>query len=563
MANPSSAYLKYDEMVSFLRSWEERRPDLMELVSAGKSYANRDIWVAIITNKSTGNHSLKPAIYIDGNHHAGEVTGSAVCLYTVDYLLKNHGIDPEITRLLDFASFYIVPRVSPDGAELYLSTPYMLRSSVRPYPDEDPGEGLIPEDVDGDGLILQMRWVDPAGQWKVSDKDPRAMIPRKPGETGGTYYRMCTEGYFKHFDGVELKQARPRWGLDLNRNYPGNWHPSSQQTGPGPFPLSEPETRAVADFFRDHPNIAIALSYHTSGGYILRPRTAGPDRDMNQADLSLLKAMGRQGTSITGYTCVSIFEGFTVDQKRPSTGSFLDFAYDVLGIMSFAVELWDLNDRAGIPKRDIKQRVSLSEEQQEEDELKLLAYVDKELAGEGFYAWKQVNHRQLGEVEIGGFDPKFLRQNPPPKLLEQECHKNTLFSLMLAKCLPTLGIYDVRCRSLSDHQFEFTCSLKNTGYLPTSSSFQAESLKAVQPIKIKVTCHPEVRLLAGKEYEELQHIPGWGSSQGPLGIERKLHLIFETGPSWDKEKGELAELSIESQRAGLIKLEIRKPKDEG
>src|SRR3712207_9482897 len=37
----------------------------------------------------------------------------------------------------------------------------------------------------------------------------------------------------------------------------------SQQTGAGAYPLSEPETRAVADFMLAHPNIHGSQHYHT------------------------------------------------------------------------------------------------------------------------------------------------------------------------------------------------------------------------------------------------------------------------------------------------------------
>lgn len=541
-------YLEYKELVDFLKKVEKQYPDLVELESAGKSYEGRDIWAAILTQKKTGAHSAKPAIYIDGNHHAGEVTGSVVCVYTIEYLLENYEKNAEVKALLDSRTFYILPRISPDGAELYLTSPFTLRSSVRPYPDEDSGEGLMPEDVDGDGRILQMRWEDPAGQWKISEKDPRVMARRKPGETGGKYYRMVTEGLFLQFDGVELKQGRPRWGLDLNRNYPGNWHAANQQTGPGPYPFSEPETRAVGDFFLRHPNIAMTLSYHTSGGYILRARTAGPDRDIPRQDLMAYLATGRQGQEITGYPCVSIFEGFTMDQRRPSTGSFIDFAYDVRGIMAYAVELWDLHGRAGVPRRDLRQRLMLSEDQAEEDDVKVMAYIDKELAGEGFDPWKEFDHPQLGKVEIGGLDPKFMRQNPPLKLLEQECHKNCMFSLMLAETLPQIQLCNTRCGKIAEGQYEFTCAVKNTGYLPTSGSQQAQAVKAVKPLKVKLSLAKGVSLLTGKTYEELPHLPGWSS--GAFGLERKIRFLFKVEKGFKGKS--LGTLVVETERAGTV-----------
>lgn len=551
----SSGYMVYQELMDFLNRMAGEYPHLCELESAGKSYQGRDIWAVILTNKKTGCHATKPAIYIDGNHHAGEVTGSAVAVYTIEYLLENYSKNAEVKDLLDTKTFYIIPRVSPDGAELYLTTPFMLRSSVRPYPDEETGEGLVPEDVNGDGLILQMRWEDPAGQWKISEKDQRVMARRKPGETGGRYFRMMTEGCFRYFNGVEMKQARPKWGLDLNRNYPGSWHPASQQTGPGPYPFSEPETRTVGSFFQQRPNIAIALSYHTSGGYILRARTAGPDRDIPRPDLTAYLATGRRGQAITGYPCVSIFEGFTMDQRRPSTGSFIDFSYDIRGIMSYAVELWDLHGRAGIQKRDLKQRMLLSEDQAEEDDVAVMAYIDKELSGEGFHAWTVFQHPQLGAVEIGGLDPKYMRQNPPVKLLEQECHKNCLFSLMLAETTPGITVHDMRLEKTAEGEYDFSCAIKNMGYLPTSGSQQAETVKAVRPIKVKVDLAGGVSLFAGKAYEEMPHLPGWSS--GSYGLERKIRFVFKTGRGFQGNK--LADLLVETERAGTVAREIAIP----
>jgi hypothetical protein len=57
-------------------------------------------------------------------------------------------------------------------------------------------------------------------------------------------------------------------GVDLNRNFPANW--SAKQFASGPFPLSEPETWALANYITSRPNIAAIHTYHTSGGLILR-----------------------------------------------------------------------------------------------------------------------------------------------------------------------------------------------------------------------------------------------------------------------------------------------------
>ena len=76
-----------------------------------------------MTNKQTGPALEKPAYWIDGNTHAGEVTGSTVVLYTLWSYLTNYGRDATLTRILDRSAIYLLPRLSVDGAERYLTTP--------------------------------------------------------------------------------------------------------------------------------------------------------------------------------------------------------------------------------------------------------------------------------------------------------------------------------------------------------------------------------------------------------------------------------------------------------
>ncbi|MGN6674461.1 MAG: M14 family metallopeptidase [Thermomicrobiales bacterium] len=317
-------FYRYDDLTAILQQYAATYPALAALASIGKSYEGRDIWCLMITNTATGAHDTKPAQYIDANMHAGEVTGSAAALYTVNELLTKHGSDDLITELVDTRTFYVLPRVNPDGAERYLTTPYMLRSSVRPYPYEDDQPGLRQEDLDGDGLILQMRVRDPKGEWKVSDKDDRLMLKRGPVERGGTYYRVYPEGILHEHRGAPVKLAPPKMSLDINRNYPGNWVTS--QAGAGPYPLSEPETRALAEFVVAHPNIAMIQNYHTTGGVLFRMPSSRPDSELPMKDLALYKRIGELGEEVVGYPCRSVYETYpAIDDRgtRSAAGGFI------------------------------------------------------------------------------------------------------------------------------------------------------------------------------------------------------------------------------------------------
>lgn len=52
-------------------------------------------------------------------------------------------------------------------------------------------------------------------------------------------------------DGFASATRHNARGVDLNRNFPHNWSPASDEP-PGPAPLSEPESRALHDFILGH-----------------------------------------------------------------------------------------------------------------------------------------------------------------------------------------------------------------------------------------------------------------------------------------------------------------------
>ena len=93
------------------------------------SEKGRQVWAVTLTNKKSGPALSKPALYIDGNTHAGEVAGSMAAMHTMDVLCTGYDSDASLRRLLDEMTFYIIPRISVDGTEVYLHTPARLRSA--------------------------------------------------------------------------------------------------------------------------------------------------------------------------------------------------------------------------------------------------------------------------------------------------------------------------------------------------------------------------------------------------------------------------------------------------
>lgn len=542
-------YHTYDEIRKFLQDCVREYPDLCRVECIGKSYQGREILMIEVTNKKTGPGADKPGVYTDGNTHAGEVTGAEVVLYTVKQILEGYGKDARVTDLVDTRVFYFIPRITVDGSEHYLTTPHTLRSSMHPWPkDEEDKPGLYPHDIDGDGKILQMRVKNPDGAWKVSKKDPRAMIRRRPddmGSPGETYYDVYSEGLVREHDpDLPVKHAPGKYRLDFNRQYPANWELPVKQSGSGDYPFAEPEMKAVGDFYLAHPNITSAMAYHTSGGVILRPFCTQGDRAMDERDLALYRTLGDIGQEFCGYPCVSVFEGFTWDQQRPSVGSDLEWVYETLGVLSFETELWDLQGRAGIARRSMQQMKSLTEKEREEDVVTLLKWNDEQMGGKLFTAWRLFTHPQLGEVEIGGWEPKMGRQNPPESLLEDECRRNYEFNLTRAAVAPRLLIEKVAAEALGDGVYKVEAVVKNEGYLPTHVTYRALKVKQAKPVKVALS---GASLVSGKSEQEVGHL---GGRAGGGDAKAKIAWVVRA------PRGAKVKVTAQTPRAGKAEAEV-------
>jgi murein tripeptide amidase MpaA len=511
-------YHLYEEITEFLQEINLTYPNISKLHSIGKTPQGRDIWLIELSNKEEGNPDKKPGFYIDGNTHASEVTGSAVCIKTIWELTSGYGKDPFITGLLDKRVIYINPRVDPDGSELFLTTPENAGGGGRMYPfteeEWERAEGLLGMDLNGDGHITQMRVKDPNGEWKICEADSRFDERRLPEDVEGPFYRIYTEGKIKNYHGQEIKTTLRKYNLNLNRNFPGDFKPHPKQWGAGPYALSEPETRAVADFFSSHPNIAGIMTYHTNGGNLPRVFDAKPDThfvDIGcEKDLEIFKELGDVATRMTGYRQLSSFEGFTKDKRSPRHGCTDGYTYLHHGVLGFCMELWDMAGHAGMPEFIERGGIEFRWPNiDKEDALKLLKWNDEELNGTGFHDWAEYDHPQLGKVEIGGWRTKYTWRNPPSgRFLEEEVEKTYKFALIHAMLLPELEIVEVKAFDLGEGVYRVQVKVTNMGFLSTSLTQLAEKEKYTKPVIARIVLPKSVKLLSTRDWVSLGSIDG-------------------------------------------------------
>ena len=507
-------YLDHDELSGQLLGWAEAFPNVAALTSLGKSGEGRDIWMITIGPQP---ERVRPAVWVDGNLHAGELAGSSAALAIAEDALRLH-LEPDaplrdlpdhVRAHLRDVLFYVVPRISPDGAEAVLKTGRAIRSVPRDDRPHRQHPRWIQQDVDGDGLALSMRVVDPAGELVESAEVPGLLLPRRI-EDKGPYYKVYPEGIIEHFDGHHIPD--PAFTADndpdLNRNFPWSWRPEPEQLGAGAYPTSEPESRAVVEAAVARPNIFAWLNLHTFGGVHIRP--LGHDRDavMDRGDLALFRQIEEWAEAYTGYPMVSGFEQFTYQPEKPLHGDLSDFAFHQRGCIAFVTELWDLFARLGIERkpRFVQHYAELTREEM----IRLARFDAEHNAGRALRPWRAFHHPQLGDVEIGGIDPRVGLWNPSYEALGETCDGQSALWLRVAAMAPRLVIGELSAESVGENISRVTCRVENRGYLPTHITAEAAKLPWNEPIWADVQTD-RCELITGPAHLELGHLEGWGS----------------------------------------------------
>lgn len=542
-------YYDYAELEQELKLCAQTAPELCRLQVIGTTHEGRNLSMLVVTDYSVGVPEEKPGFYVEACTHAEEFCGTNVTLQLLNTLLHPDGEDQYIANLLKDVVFYILPRVNPDGVDVVMKTGLIGVSNGKyPVDARQPLPGLYMEDLDHNGIIAQMRIEDPDGEWKVSEKDPRIMVLRKPYEMGGKYYRLYPEGMIRgETTGFLIPKTRD---VNLNRNYPCNWQPEGLQYGACELPLSEPETKAVADFFVSHPNIAGVMTYHTNAGAVTRPFSNKGDECFKGQDLAIYNALGGIGTEELGYEVISTYGGFTPDKTRIRGGTLADWLFECLGIPTITLELWNVYDAAGTKRPEGFHFAARSEE----TELAVLKWSDSELGSKGYLEWKEFDHPQLGKVEIGGWNWIWEERNPPVHYLPELSAKGANFAIKMARALPKLVVTSTKVEHLAENVYKLSAVIHNSGYLPTYITSQAKYVNCAPPI------HAELKPVAGSfqivcttDREDIGHLEGRFGRIGEWSRDRENWKPTEHKVEWvitvESEKLEL-ELVAGTARSG-------------
>jgi murein tripeptide amidase MpaA len=534
----SEGYHDYNALTAAMKQIAGKNPEIAKLTSIGKSLAGRDIWMMQVSGSKGLSPMLKQALLICGNLEGDHVIGSEVALGIAGYLIDGYGKDEKVTKALDTRTFYIIPRINPDGAELFFGNivhehPGNLKPRDEDYDwliDEDG-----PEDLNGDGMITQMRVKDKEGDWIIDEKDPRMMKKKEAGTPVDMLYKIYPEGFDN--DGDELYNEDGPGGFNINRNFPHNF--GYNPKGLGVYAASEAETQSVIDFFtryipelktQPHKNICGVLLFskfdNLAAGTGIEsgtPTFPEPPRAEEPSGMPrMMFFMGRRGGQPTEqgprptdpqpkstnpqdkFLFDSVSEkykeitGIKNALSEKPAGSMLEWAYFQYGVPTFSANLWSLREEESGPpakmKRDaqpgstpsgaappgqmdrqammrqfMQRSSSPAQTQSSGDDEKWLKWIDEKNNGEGFVQWAKFDHKQLGEVEIGGFVPH-VRTNPRADQVPELSKSHAEFALYLASQFAEIDLGEPKVKKLGSDLYELKVTIRNKGQFPYSTA---------------------------------------------------------------------------------------------
>lgn len=461
------AFYEYDRLTQFLHDMAARVPDLVKLSSLVRTPEGRDVWCVEVAGAREGLPlQRRPAFLATGNMHAIEYAGSLHSLHLLETLVEGYPSSPEIQRLLNEHVVYIIPRIAADGAEYGLETLDRVRSKRIPVTEKN---AILPQDINGDGRILTMRWQSPQGTHVMSEEDPRLLVPRTSNDTEGPFYHTATEGMIHEWDGGPVRGSHAR--SDFNRNFPAHWRPFHDWIGHGKYPLSEVETRAVADFVLAHPNIVTTLDFHTGNPAIFYPSGTVSETARHPADARAFEHLGRIGEAITEFPYLSGYlEAKTGEKTEKLPGSFLEWMYEHVGNIVYVIESGLFYNYLGVT---FGKWFDSAREREVIPGVALLSWHDAHPEHELFFEWQPVHHPQLGPVEVGGWN-WVLWSNPPLHEMEAVSRRSTEFALRCAAHVPRLDL-ELKAECVEADIYKLTAHIRNVGPAPTSVTLQGEA----------------------------------------------------------------------------------------
>ncbi len=593
-------YHTQSEVSDYLVQVQKKNPELSKLHLIGKSWSGIPVNLLEIGGEISAQKKSKPAVFIAANFEGSNPLSTEGALFLISELIKN----PEYTKELNW---YILPLGNPEALQNYFTSPKEVNSrNHRPFNDDL--DNLVDEDpcddLNGDGLITQMRVKDPDGTYIEDSTDSRRLRRADVSKDEKGIYKIYTEGIDNDQDGNynEDGLGGTNNGITFPHLYPQHGKES------GRWPGEEDEIYGVFKFVNEHPDIALVMYYGQSNFCFKVPQSgrkgetnlsslkiprryagmlnADPEKTYTMAEVKeLVKEIVPPGTTVDdsmiagmlGLGAVvnplpkdlKLYEEFSkeyksylkkaefpierLDPQPAKDGSFELWVYYHLGLPSFSMDFWGLPILEKQSKDTTKTNEKLEktaaagppagksgQSKKPNAEETFLAYNDSMLGGKGFVNWESYKHPQLGEVEIGGIVP-FANMLPAEDQIQKLLEVQVPWIFELTKKIPRIDIENKRITPVDEGIYRIEIWIRNTGELPFPMEMGTRN--GSPP--------PAIVLIEGKNLEFLE-----GKARTPVtGLEagsgKKLTWIVKAG------KGNNLSVKVEAVNAYGSQMQIQ------
>ena len=454
---------------------------LVERAHIGKSYAGEQIPIIKIQSSKTPKPTLLIVAGVDGKHPAGVLNALNVAQELLA-LPKD-----QLQELLATKSIWIVPVLNIDAYKRNIGDLQWTSGNGRAVDNDRDGrmDENPAKDLNGDGVISQMRIKSPAGLFKSHPilADYLVAAEASKGEKGT--YEVYVEGIDIDKDGLIGEDGAG--GVNLDKNFAFDYPIFESESGD--YAASEPETRAIIDFIFDNPQIATVLHFG------LQNNLSPPEVfDPRKASERIVKSWSNADAEVSKYVShlynQSVKSLGDAPKLAAGKGNFSSTVYYHTGKFSFVTPSWWIPATAGADAKKLTK---------EED--KFVQWVkDNDIKG-AILPWTKVSHPDFPhqEVEVGGVVETY-KHNPPAAHLTNSAKEHASFVVDLVRSMASLAFSTPKVTSLGDDIYRVEVQVYNTGALPIYPAL-ADRIKYVPKLKTVLELQKGQQFISGKRLQ--------------------------------------------------------------
>ena len=268
------AYHTGKEVQQILNKLQQSNPNTVQLHTVATSPGGNPVTILEIGT----NLKDAPAIFVGANFEGDVPISTEGALYFAKMLLDSAEYTADI-------KWYIMPQPNPDAAAGFFANvksglnvnQFEINNDVDEAVNEDG-----PDDLNGDGLITQMRVKDLEGTYMPSKKDARIMTRANAGKSERGIYKIYEEGLDNDSDG-QYNEDGPG-GINIGISFPHLFPRETKEAGL--WSGQSPETYGILRFIFDRPEIAMIYTLGSSN-FCLTPPKGGRKGDVNMQSIKI------------------------------------------------------------------------------------------------------------------------------------------------------------------------------------------------------------------------------------------------------------------------------------